>query len=57
MSFTVAKDGTTRNHGIVAVSDLGFIDASVAAVKKLKYEPPIVAGHPAEVHRRRAMYG
>lgn len=50
LSYTVARDGTTRNHGVVFFSDRAFVAGSVAAIKRVKYNVPLVNGKPADIH-------
>jgi len=48
--FTVATDGTTRNHMIIYASDQGFVDTALTAVKQWQYQPPTIKGQPVETY-------
>lgn len=48
--FTVAPDGTTRNHIVTTASHKDFIKLSLEAVKAWQYHPLLVDGRPVEVY-------
>ena len=48
--FTVAPDGTTRNHIVTTATHKDFIKPSLEAVKAWQYEPLLVDGRAVEVY-------
>ncbi len=42
MSFSIAKDGTTRDHIVIYASHPGFADAALQAIRQRQYYPAII---------------
>lgn len=48
--YGVARDGSTRNHRIIASSHEGFNKTSLKAIKKWQYQPAKTESGPVEVY-------
>jgi TonB family protein len=48
--FTVAPDGTTRNHVVTSASNKDFVRPSLEAIKGWQYQPLLVNGRAVEMY-------
>lgn len=56
LSFTIAADGTTRNHSILFSTNPRFAETVLNNLKGWRYEPRLLNGTPSDVYGDRFRY-